>query len=286
MYGLYGFSHNIQNIYKLAAPFLEADKIETTDDLKIPYRKFLAGLHTDMPLRQRSGKIVIDKDEATTLAKAFSVSSLNDLGQEYMINESQMPSSQLQSSAERHLCLLQRLQPELAQLFDLAIHSIILRGSHCNKAGLSAHGGTSNRCIGLMWLTLKPTISTQDLLEMFIHELTHTLVFLDELNFEHFDYQHIIDQKYWATSAILNRPRPMDKVLHSILVSCELLHARKTFLPGVDTLSVHPPSDVIHKSTIGAIDSVLNQPYLHKTCKPRAVELIESARHYLELNYV
>jgi len=280
MYGLYGFSHNIQNIYKLSAPFLGGQEVETVNDLAKPYRSFLARLHSGLPVQRDDGVVVRTRKDAAKLISAFSASRINDLHQEGMIDDSwaegaEQPRAEL---ARKHIELLKRLNPELGELFDLAIHSILLCGAKVNQAGQKAHGGTSNKCIGLMWLNLKPTHSTQDILELYVHELTHTLVFLDELNFEHFDYNFLTEQEYWATSAILNRLRPMDKVLHSIIVSCEVLRARRHFLPNQEKLSVHPSSEVIRQSTLNAINSVLNHKHLQLICKPRAIELVERAQ--------
>jgi hypothetical protein len=281
MYGLYGFSHNIKNIYKLGAPFAGGQKVETTRDLIPPYLSFLGRLHKGLPIKRAGGQIVEDQQQARELTSAFSASRLNDLYQEKMINADQSLPAELQARARAHVKILKQLNPEIGELFELAIHSIVLRGAFANKDGHSAHGGTSNKCIGLMWLSMKPSLSSQDILEMYIHELTHTLVFLDELNYEHFDYQHITEKEYWATSAILNRLRPMDKVVHSIAVSCELLYARANFLPNNEKLSVHPASEVIRSSTLGAAESVLNHPHLGKTCKPRVIELVEHAREFV-----
>ena len=132
----------------------------------------------------------------------------------------------------RAIQTLRNLNPELGALFQLVIHSIVLCGSNLNSAGLRAHGGTSSKCIGLMWLTMKGNLSVQDVMEVLIHEMTHTLVFVDELNYRHFDYTHLTRSENLAQSSTFNRLRPMDKVIHSILVAHgKFLFARKYVLP-------------------------------------------------------
>lgn len=284
MYGLFGLSHNIQNVYRLAAPFVGERDVEKMRDLKPFYLDFLQNLHRDFPIHRQNDLVVKDPDVARTLVQAFSGSKINDLEQEQMVaavydGDDFARRADLVLSAVRKL---EEINPELGELFHLAVHGVLLAGSGSNKAGFTAHGGSSNTCIGLIWLSLKDSLSTQDLVEMLIHELTHTLVFVDELNFEHFNYAEMTKSKNWARSSILKRPRPMDKVLHSIVVSTEILHARAKYLPNVDRLVVHPQSKSLRESTLVSIESVLAHPNLNEICKPRAIELVEAAKVHLQ----
>jgi hypothetical protein len=70
----------------------------------------------------------------------------------------------------------------------------------------------------------------------------------------------------------------MDKVVHSILVSTEILHARSTYLPNVEPLHVHPDSATLATNTLAAVDSVLTHERLSEVCLPRSIELVETAR--------
>ncbi|MGE0528049.1 MAG: HEXXH motif-containing putative peptide modification protein, partial [Bdellovibrionales bacterium] len=233
MYGLFGFSHNIKNIYKLAALHDEGMEVGGLDDIKAGYIECLRRLHDEFPIDSSEDLIIRDRVRANSFISAFSGSRINDLEQEQMITglfEESDFSSRCEL-VERGLKMLHELNPELSDLFHLAVHGILLAGSGSNKAGLKAYGGSSNRCIGLIWLSLSPRLSLQDLLEIFIHELTHTLVFLDELNYGHFNYHYLTQAENWARSSILKRHRPMDKVLHSIIVASEILNARSRFLP-------------------------------------------------------
>lgn len=121
---------------------------------------------------------------------------------------------------------------------------------------------------------MKGGLSVQDIVELLIHEMTHTLVFIDELNYGHFDYAAMIKTENWARSSILNRQRPMDKVVHSIMVAHEVLWARAHYLPNTEKLSVHPPTGVMIRNLHAAIESVKQHPNRDSVCFPRALELV------------
>ncbi len=282
MYALFGFAHNIQNVFKLAAPYANA-QIETVDDLAVPFQKFLTALHKDMPINTSSDQLIINPQTAAKLSGAFAGSRINDLHQERMVNDL-YTGDELLNRAEmaRHkIHALRELNKEVGELFRLCVHSVLLANSASNNEGLRAHGGSSNRCIGLVWLSLHAQLSTQDIVEMLIHELAHTLVFVDELSNGHFHYESMTKKENWAQSSILKRNRPMDKVVHSIVVATEIINARIHYLPNVDTLTVHPGTAELKLSALRAIDSVLNHSNLEAICQPRAIELVRTAREYV-----
>lgn len=78
-------------------------------------------------------------------------------------------------------------------------------------------------------------------------------MFLDELRYSHYAYARILDPSTYARSAILNIDRPLDKVLHSIVVAVEILlfimgtslddHSRRRKTKKVGpTMTAAPPS--------------------------------------------
>jgi len=284
MYGMFGVNLNIENIYKLAAPHVGDAEIVTAQDLKPSYLQFLALAHKEFPISIEHDLVISEPERTNLFAGAFSESVLNDLHQERMVGEIYSNELLLQNIdlVKSSLKTLKKIRPDLADLFELAVHSIVLCNSNKNTEGSRAHGGTTNKCIGLIWLNLRPGISEHNILEMLIHELTHTLVFLDELNYEHFNYHNITKKEYWAVSSILKRQRPMDKVIHSIMVSMELIHARRTFLPVENEPQLlHPDTLALIKSIKTSIDSVITHPLLEGVCKPRAIDLVMKAKEQI-----
>ena len=288
MFGSYGLALNIKNIFSLAAPFAEpGEKILKMSDLKPAYVRFLKSIHPEFQIELRE-MVVRDQELIEQFGKAFSKSEIDDLQQEKMVGET-MDLELLEENIallSKAIAELNTYNPELCELLKLATHTIILCHSSRNQAGFRAHGGTTSRCIGLIWLSIQPTMCTRDVIEMLIHELTHTLVFLDELNKEQFNYDTMMKEPYWALSSILKLKRPMDKVVHSVIVSTELLYARRNYLPPTDeTKLVHPDSTKLASNIENSISSVLNHPLLNEVCKQRAIELMINARnHTRELN--
>ena len=280
MYKSYGISLSIKNIYSLSAPFVEGTEcLETIFDLKPSYIRFLQSIHPQFPIRT-DRLFVRDGFEVAAFSQAFSASSIDDLQQEQMVS-ADVDEKLYQLNANLvslALAEIQNVNPKLRKLFDLAIHTVLFCPSGENSEGRSAHGGSSNKCIGLIWLNLKATTSIRDVVEMLIHELTHTLIFIDELTTAHFNYGNLTKRPYWALSSILKRQRPMDKVVHSIIVSMEILHARKTYLPQTnDPVVIHPDSISLAANVRNSIESVLSHPLLDDVCKPRSISFMKTA---------
>lgn len=276
MYGLFGLSFNIKNVYRLAHPYVGREKIATAADLKPAYRRFINSVQPEHFAVPREELVVNNVVEAKRLLGAFSRSNINDLSQEKMAGDFYEGETHKVAEArvDQALAVLKNLNLEAETLLRLVIHSILLCGSTMNAEGLKAHGGTSSKCIGLMWLTMRGNLSLQDIVELLIHEMTHTLVFIDELNYGHFNYPAMIKTENWARSSILNRQRPMDKVVHSIVVAHEVLWARAHYLPNTEKLSVHPSSEEMIRNVNAAIESVRRHPNRDGVCSPRAVELV------------
>jgi hypothetical protein len=289
MYGTYGIEANLKTIYALCSPFVQNDEsIETMVDLKPAYIRFLRSIHPEFPIE--NGEIVVnDPLRIAAFGNAFRASLIDDLQQERMIGDLYEEKLFIQNALhlEKGLSALRKLDPVLGELFDLAVHAIVLCGSGKNQEGRRAHGGTSNRCIGVIWLNINPDVSIENIVEMLVHELTHTLVFLDELSTAHFNYSTIGHEEFWALSSILKRKRPMDKVIHSIVVSTEILHARMTYLQIESESSlIHPRTEDLVASTRAAISSVLNHPRIEGVCGPRAIEIVKFAKDFLDQNFL
>ncbi len=281
MFTLTGINTHIENLYKVSAPFLGDLQPTTLQELRPAYLEFLASVHPGFPISAKNSLLVTDERRGRELASAFSASKIDDLDQERMVGEGysqDLLNSNLEL-ADASLAKLSRLHPQLSELFHVVVHSLLLRGSDRNREGSRAHGGTTNRCIGLIWLNLDPSCSVHNVLEMLVHEFIHTVVFIDELNYGHFDYETLTKREYWATSSILKRERPMDKVVHSILVSLEILMARQSYLPITDERDLfHPESAKLKSSALVSVDSVLSHPLRDEVCEPRAIELVEMAK--------
>jgi hypothetical protein len=92
-----------------------------------------------------------------------------------------------------------------------------------------------------------------------VHELTHHALFIDEHRYGHYDYPVILAPETWAQSALLKTPRPLDKVIHSIIVATEIVMFREQCLGHPAAPLVHPPTAKICTQISQSLDSVEDQ---------------------------
>src|SRR5581483_6992105 len=116
-------------------------------------------------------------------------------------------------------------------------------------------GGSTSQAIGVIWANPKVSYTTADIIEILVHELSHHAMFLDELRYTHYSYSRVPQQSTWARSAILNVARPLDKVLHSIVVAIEVLLFRDGYLGYPVNPRVHPPTRVMIEQLRDSISS-------------------------------
>lgn len=168
-------------------------------------------------------------------------------------------------------------------LFNMIVTDILVSPSRL------ARGGSTSLAIGAIWANPDPTFTINDVMEILVHELTHHTMFLDELRYGHYFYSNVIDRSSWARSAILKSVRPLDKVLHSIVVAVEVLlfRCRCTGHPIIPR--VHPPTEMLvtqlQYSIYSAEQVVLRNGVI---LQPRALALLANAKRILtdQLNSV
>lgn len=259
---------------------LESSKsFRTLGDLKKGYRGFLASLgQRDIDVAGDQPAWVTKPDEASKLRSYFSNDSLlDDKAQAVVIGESQ--DHECAKKQERLAAALQELalySPAHAEIFAAVITDIFVLPSSVAK------GGSTSQAIGVIWANPKVTYTTSDIVEILVHELTHHTMFLDELRYTHYSYSQVLDRSTWAHSAILNVARPLDKVLHSIVVAVEVLLFRAKFLGHPVSPRVHPPTEIM----IGQLrDSISSTEKAIQTStavfRARATELLENAKQVL-----
>lgn len=174
------------------------------------------------------------------------------------------------SKIQDQLTLLKEKDVTLHSLFTLAINMIFCGGSH------HAIGGTTSAAIGIVWGNPEKSWQSCDYFEYFMHELTHTLMFLDELRFLHYKDQGIMyDKENFSLSAILQAERPFDRVLHSIVVATEVLMLRSRNLVEHSECQIHPSTPNLINSTLQSINKILAHPNRDKILTERSLSIIE-----------
>ncbi len=247
-----------QNILKtmlLLALGQDASEIKDLEDLKARIQKFYLKVNPqELAGNHRGSKLSFIEDESILKAntKIFNVDThLNDIQnqvEQYTFDKNEL--ERVYTLYQRMIKKAQEKVPGFKEIFYLAMSSIFYAKS--NAAG----GGTTSAAIGILWCDHRENWSELDFIEFFVHELTHTCLFLDERRFVHYtSIKEIEREENYAYSAILNRKRPLDKVVHSIMVATEIVLLRENVLGHPVSPKLHPPSQRIIKNTLIAIES-------------------------------
>lgn len=239
-----GFSAQVRTIASLAGSvdWLLTKKCTSLSELAYLYRRFLHGMdQRKIKCERELPKIVSDYREAVELSALFSNDSLlDDKAQADVISFTVDEFAEQKTEIlQKGLIALSEFVPEHAALLNSIITDIFIMPSH------TARGGSTSQAIGVIWMNPKPSYSLNDTLEMLVHELAHHTMFLDELRYGHYSYQNIMDRSTWARSAILGTLRPLDKVLHSVVVSAEIILMRNLNLGNSFKPKVHPPTPLM-----------------------------------------
>ena len=144
----------------------------------------------------------------------------------------------------------------LRAVFDLTINYVFVMPSD------TASGGSSNALPGVIWINPRDRWDDIDRQELFVHELTHNLLFVDELVHGLFDYGPMPNKENWTYSAVLAKKRPLDKAFHSAVVAAEVLLYRHTFKQHPDNPGAHPPTDILLRQTQTSLEECRASPLL------------------------
>ncbi|MEZ0602720.1 HEXXH motif-containing putative peptide modification protein [Paraburkholderia sp. IW21] len=275
------FSRQIETIITLAG-VIDLDsskKYSSVSDLKHGYRALLQSLgQRDVRVGATEPYFITNAEEAKKLRVFFSNDSLlDDKAQAAVINEQQDDEAlEKEDRLVRALSELALYSEEHSTLLNTIITDIFVLPSNIAK------GGSTSQAIGVIWANPQTTYTTADMIEILVHELTHHAMFLDELRYTHYSYSRVLNQSTWAHSAILNVARPLDKVLHSIVVAVEILLFRERYLGHPVNPRVHPPTRLMIQQLKDSILSTEQAIARDRTVfHPRARELLENARNIL-----
>lgn len=137
---------------------------------------------------------------------------------------------------------------------------------------------TNPKAMGLLLMDHKEW-GIGDICEMFIHETAHQLVSLDEYRYGHYlNLLELSKPENYAISAIRKVKRPLNKVIHSLIVAFEIFAYRNSVAKLNMTVEVHPKTSELKEQIIDAIESIVREKHLISLLTPRAnliLELIE-----------
>lgn len=165
-----------------------------------------------------------------------------------------------------------RIDAERAATF----HLIATRIFCSNLPGISS--GTVNHAVGVIWINPLPSHNLSDLVELLVHELAHTMTYIDEIQRPHFTSDDVAAETE-AISVVRRAVRPAYHAWHSLIVALEILDFRRRAQQ--PSPSVHPLSaDMIDACAI-TIKSFLSLP-MSTVFTPHGQELFARAQGILE----
>lgn len=247
MYFTLGFKENIENLYVLASS-AGTGEIKNLNDLKAGYVNYIRKHQSQALIGQQASlniQVIHSHDDKEKLAEAFNIESkLNDLKQQSLIEDFNFAHAELATRMfAKTLSFLESSAPEIFTLISLVFNYCFF--AHSSKAS----GGSTSGGMGILWLNPKPSWTIQDYAELLVHELTHQLLFVDERRHRHYvNYSEIGNPANFAYSTILNRSRPLDKVIHSYFVGSNIIQYRAKYFSENSAPQVHPPTDKINES--------------------------------------
>lgn len=281
----FGFESQIDNLLTLIGTIdlNKVKKIKTLKEVQTEYHLLIQKMQRRTPGGEPGTvNVITDFDKAKALRPLFvNDSLLDDKMQADVITETK------DDEANEKKALILRAIHELGlysevhkALFDTLITDIFILPSALAKAG------STSQAIGVIWANPKMTYSQHDMVEILVHEMTHHAMFIDEVRYVHYSYSAVTDKSTWAQSAILNVPRPLDKVLHSAVVATEVLLMRANYIGHPVLTKVHPPTNVMLTQLRDAIAStekvLLRYKGARKIFTDRANEIFDNVRQQVK----
>ncbi|MCH5677629.1 aKG-HExxH-type peptide beta-hydroxylase [Streptomyces gilvus] len=283
MLHLFGAEENLRTITALAFPFIGEGQPVTFPVLKEAYRSFLRTVQPSVPSETGDEPAYIQETRRTLeyLGVFSADSALTDTRYQFgTVNESSVA---IETGAQKALAWTQKCADSIARrdeafaaLFPLAMNAVFQAPS-----GI-ASGGTTSAALGVLWVDPRDSWDDRDLEEFLIHELNHTLIFLDECRFGLFtSYPELLKQENWVTSAIRKTVRPLDKAYHSAIVAADVLLAREEILGHPDSAILHPLSPAMAQGAMEAIRDI-SLPPTRDLLTPHALETLDRCRQEVE----
>ncbi|MBX9889741.1 MAG: hypothetical protein K2X94_00515 [Amoebophilaceae bacterium] len=270
MYFLEGFEKALKTIYLIVYPYLELESTRekknlTCKALKKAYLSYLGNKHKGILFPSTlSVEFLINDPRIDVLKHIF---KLPDHDKESVVYYESTWIKELLAHAYNYL---RNFDQSLFTLFELSTSIVFTFVSHVpGSETVSAVPSIIHINPGKNW-------SNSDVIEVFIHEMTHTLLFLDEQRYGHYKSLDAINhEKYYALTGILNKKSPVYLVLHSIIVASELLSLRNTLRPIAPKF--HPNTVTIIANAKRSFDSLCNVTSIDEILLPRALELLSKA---------
>lgn len=276
MYHLLGLKENIKNQYILARvgaqQELEKITIDSYEDLKRYNNNYLASIqNAETTSATNQLELLTDLEKSRLIIDVMNQeSTLDDLNQSRIMKARVTPPEAASVNLiNEALKFISKNDPDLYSLIQQTINFIVFADS------TKANGGSVSNAIGCIWLAPKSDWTLQDAAEILVHEMTHSLLFIDERCYGHYpSYEKLNLPSNWAHSSILAKPRPLDKMVHSFIVATEVLAFRKRFFDLNAQTYIHPKTERIIENAQLTYESLTKMD--DELLSQRAKHLIDS----------
>lgn len=199
--------------------------------------------------RKIENTIIVNAAEAPLFIKDYDQMLYKEAKDKNSIRILENHSDWTLSRFEKTLQNFKEQHPEYWDLLKLSVRVIVL---DC----LEPYGSASaTDTIGIFSLNCKNYFEEIDIFEMLVHELTHNLAFIDNLNNPHFKSQKFLDQTL-VRSPIRNVERPIHLAMHALWVAVELLHFRKKTNTLFRSSKIHPDSAELIENSIKSCEEI------------------------------
>lgn len=273
-------------VYTVArAHFPEGEQGLLLGDFQRAYRTWLAQNQPHVPMHVGPApRFCSDPETEATLLDAIAVKSpLDDLPhyrqpKAFMQVATDRPRIEAEAAhAEQQYRAFQAKDPAFWRVFDLYVEHVA-----CIDSKFSP-GGTISTALGVIFLSHPRKRSALGLYELYVHECTHLMMFVDQMRRRHYaSFEAIAKKENFCVSAIYEMDRPLDKVLHSLVVATELVLHREHVLGHHDDTSVHPSTEKLIESSLCTAEAMLEQQARKQLLAPRGVWLVERCREHLQ----
>lgn len=242
----------LQTVNVLTKPYQNNSILTSFESLKTSYNKLITEIQPWVPhSKEINTEFITDLRTIKKLMEVFSTESLADDTFYDMEQSRQSQSAGILGRTKSSILTLGERHPGFSWVFNLVMNSVF------NVSSKIASGGTTSAAVGVLFIDPRSHYTDEDMYELLVHELGHTLLFLHEWRFGLFnDVNRLTDPQTFALSAIRNQMRPFDKAIHSVLVAIEVLLLRDRVLGHYKKRFLHPPTNELIPMVNNSIKSI------------------------------
>ncbi|EKD70715.1 MAG: hypothetical protein ACD_46C00429G0008 [uncultured bacterium] len=273
MYRLLSSQVIINNVVTLTFPYIENSFNLDQNALKKAYRKYLKHIQPHCPYPDNNQLFYSDITTELNFTDYFSDEEFDVKEIERKINVNEVlykDAEDRKKVLENALSYLEKTDPMFSELFCLIMNTVFCTAT-------KKLGGTSvnPRFIGVMCAYHDMTAEEQAVPELLIHEFTHNVLFLDELRYGHYHYEKLYDPNLYldAVDRGVKFKFPLNRCLHSLIVSAEILLARNAYIGHAPKVTQHLTSSKILERSKNYVQIIRQNKDFNQIMTDRSREL-------------